>query len=100
MGNINYDKKIEELKKEIADLEQKKQHEEEMKAKTPARYLAEKLHNTCCHNDHNEFCGWYYENGNWSGYAHSSWLEKAEKMIAINKNRLSLDELVELADIV
>lgn len=43
------------------------------------------LHDKLCHSNHTDQCGWYYEidgiKHDWTGYAHKTYLEKANKLI-------------------
>jgi hypothetical protein len=49
--------------------------------------LATVLHQTTCHFNHTDQCGWFYETKesdrgefNWEGWTHKRYLEKAEKL--------------------
>ena len=103
MSNIaDYDKKIEDLKKQIKNLEEKKQREIDEKAKSLPMFLARKLHEKCCHHNHIDGCGWFYEeeSKDYTGFAHQMWLERANAILAITKERISVDEIIEIADII
>lgn len=70
--------KIQELKKQIADLEAE---DAAIKAMTPEQQLALTLHNKLCRWNHTDGCGWFYEMKNgiddWNRSAHGEYLTKA-----------------------
>jgi hypothetical protein len=75
--------------------EQIKQHEQglkdlqaqliEAKLESPDHQLATELHSMLCNQNHTDGCGWFYEikmkKDDWTGYAHTEYLKKAQKMI-------------------
>jgi hypothetical protein len=76
---------IEELEAQIAA---KKEALETLKNTDPVYVFAENLHKTTCHNDHTEYCGWYYEikdgKADWeNGWTHKRYLEKAVALLKI-----------------
>lgn len=75
--------RIESLKVQLAEAE------ETLKTTTAVdpeiANLADALHSLLCHWNHTDGCSWGYEvhNGviDWTGYAHRSYLEKAEEIV-------------------
>ena len=59
--------------------------EAEAKLESPDHQLAKELHGMLCTWNHTDGCGWHYEVHNkiddWTGYAHSEYLKKAQKLI-------------------
>ena len=57
----------------------------EAKLESPDHQLAKELHSMLCHLNHTDGCGWHYEYKNkkddWTGYAHTEYLKKAQKLI-------------------
>lgn len=78
-----------------------------------AKDLAIELHDKFCTGNHIDQCGWSYEKNydennevkshDWSGFAHSRWLEKAETVLNTDlgrelKTQGRLDELIDLVE--
>lgn len=86
-------KKIDELRKKIAELEAE---EARLAALTEDKRLAEVLHEYQCHRSG---CGWLYEisNGvaNWSLHEHYSYLRRARKVMESLPD-MGVDEIVKV----
>lgn len=92
----NFDAEIAELEAKIAELQEAKA---EYEAQSPAMQLAEVLHDTQCHHNHTDQCGWMYETGvnRWNtGYAHKRYLEKAAQALLLLPG-YTTDEIVHIA---
>ena len=50
---------------------------------SPEQELATLLHGFYCKEPHEDHCGWFWEGGNWDGYAHKRWLEHAREMLPL-----------------
>lgn len=78
------------VEREIAKLREEHEKllvEEAAYAKMPLdQQAAITLHSNCCHSDHTEACGWYYEvtrnEHDWNGSTHRHWLSRANAVIA------------------
>lgn len=80
------DKELDSLRQSINELESRKEAVTSMSAEHRVACI---IHESTCHLDHIEYCGWYYEIDNgihdWSnGYAHKKYLEKAVKLLEID----------------
>lgn len=55
--------------------------------------FAAKLHDQECRHNHTDGCGWWYEtkDDRWSGWAHASWLKKANSIIKEFKLKREVD---------
>ena len=51
----------------------------EKRPMSTAQKLADKLHDTNCHRNHSDECGYYYEKS-WNGDSHSQYLEQAQRI--------------------
>jgi len=97
-------KKIEELRKEIKEREellQKLEEEEKyLVSKGPQYKLAVALHESLCHTNHADGCGWYYEmkdeRHDWNGWAHERYLKIAKKML--NTTGLDVDTILKVVE--
>jgi hypothetical protein len=76
------DKEILALQKQIDALEVEKKVLCEL---TPEKLLAVNLHDTLCHFNHVDGCGWDYEfkgkAHDWKGHVHARYLEKSHKLL-------------------
>lgn len=80
------ERQIADQKKILADLEtQLKQ----VKLESPDKALATVLHGMMCKQNHTDGCGWHYEfedtgykKDDWTGWAHTEYLKKAQTLIA------------------
>lgn len=74
--------RVQSLLAEIAEVEAEMNRRDEM---NDDERLAEYLHSKSCHWDHTEGCSWHYETNSskvdWTGYAHSRYLEKARRAL-------------------
>lgn len=74
------------LAEEILDLEtklaQKKAEQEKFNAQVPEERVAEAMHATYCHLEHEETCDWYYEK-TWAEWTHERYLERAKEILAL-----------------
>lgn len=80
MSVKDIERKITQLSKE---LEEEKQKLNDLQGMSQPIRVAEMLHDKTCHLDHNDMCGWYYEDwDNWkTTYAKKHYMEKAFKII-------------------
>lgn len=78
MEIIEIDNEIRELQNQIAKLEARKKELESM----PNNHrLAEAIHSKQCHWNHEDGCGWFYENWSKPGHAREKYLGKADAML-------------------
>ena len=84
------DRKIEELKREISSLEEKKiESLKKLTSMSTEHIVAEALHGAFCKHNHTDGCGWYYDDGTWSQYSRKEYLEKAEVLLRYyNKDQI------------
>lgn len=73
----------------------------EEQARQPDQNLAIALHSALCHWNHEDQCGWFYEIRNevhnWNGSSHSTYLEKAQKLMTHCKiKRISPESALEI----
>lgn len=54
--------------------------------------LAIELHELLCRTDHTQGCEWFYNQNDWTGYAHVRYLEKAQDVLS--GTRMELDAIV------
>lgn len=87
----DYNRKIQDLQKEIDRLRLEKE-QEELEAKTKRqiglRPLAITAHSLLCCYNHTDGCSWGYEEGenvDWNYGEHARWLDKIEKILQDNK---------------
>jgi len=62
--------------------------------------LATILHTTQCHQDHTEYCGWFYEvnrESTWTEFTHQRWLKKADMLIAMTG--LEIEDIVKVVSL-
>ena len=67
--------------------------------------LADILHSLFCKWDHTEGCAWFYEmpkgQHDWSGHAHSRYLNTAHKVVAYcDERNISIDAVAEIMEII
>jgi len=84
------DKDIREAQARLAGLEKEKVEREAKEAPlTDAQRLAVHLHETFCHHNHTDMCGWYYDDvtnpRTWTNTysAHKYYLEKADAALKV-----------------
>lgn len=84
------DKKIEELKREISSLEEKKiESLKKYDSMSKEHIVAEALHGAFCKHNHTDGCGWFYDDGTWNQYSRKEYLEKAEILLRFyNKDQI------------
>lgn len=74
--------KIKQFEKELNEL---KKEQEEFNKLSPAKQLAEKLHEALCIHNHTDGCSWYY--GSWenieNSYERKRYLGVAERLLKI-----------------
>lgn len=91
--------KIAELQKQINAL---KLEDAALKAMMgPEHKIAVQLHDTLCHHNHSDGCGWFYEVSdgihNWYGSTHERYLTKARVLHNFcNTRHITADTVVEL----
>jgi len=74
------DSQISELENKINTLREQKK---KIASMSPSQKLATYLHNSfcvSCVSSHNDMCGWFYEDDDWTRYAHSTWLKRANEL--------------------
>lgn len=85
--DLDIDKEIEKQKKLLEELEAKKKKEMAM---SPAQRLAVWLHDSQCHYNHTDQCGWGYEitggNHDWSRRTHADYLAKANTLLTFTND--------------
>ncbi len=85
MSNLTIFGIEEEIKQNKAALAELEKKLELAKLESPDRQLAKELHGLLCTWNHTDGCSWYYEisnkQDNWSGHAHSHYLQKAQSLI-------------------
>ena len=82
---MNYDQEIKDLNARLFLLQEEKKKAEKARVKASVTAeeaeIAELLHDKCCHHNHTDGCGWFYEWDDWSGTSHESYLKKARKLL-------------------
>lgn len=79
-----------------AELEAEEAKVRAFDALTPEQQLATDIHALTCHQEHTEYCGWYYEK--WNGRNDSTrqrYLEKARNILNITDAATALAVLAE-----
>lgn len=75
----------EQIKKHQQGLKDLQAQLVEAKLESPNHQLAKELHSMLCNQNHTDGCGYFYEFKNkkddWTGYSHSEYLKKAERLI-------------------
>lgn len=94
---------INNLKQQIVQLEKliaKKQEQEKLASHlTPQqKAIATELHEIMCHSNHTDACGWYYDNGNWSEYSRTRYIELAQKLLLLYDKKTILTILSVIKD--
>jgi hypothetical protein len=96
-------KKIAELRAEIAKLEA----EEKRLAELPEdRRLAEAMHSMLCRTNHTDGCSWEYEHDlrstwpdMWTGQTHLHWLGRAHEVMTALPGK-DIDDIIEITRII
>ena len=85
-----FDEMTAEIERREKELEELKKKQAARKAEPAEHQLARYLHDMMCNFNHTDGCSWHYEINNgvddWSAYAHSSYLTKANRLLSVAKN--------------
>jgi hypothetical protein len=90
---------IEKRKRELEELKNSLQEEKKKRKNLPyseeTLRLAEVLHEKFCVHNHEDGCGWYYDDGSWTEYSRQEYIKKATKLLKIS-DLVSLIDIIEI----
>lgn len=90
----NLQRQADELKEQLAAVEAEIRRQDGL---PEVERLAEHIHKKMCHFEHTEACGWYYEDNDWTKWAHARYLEQAKKVLTVADYKQAVDLIDVLA---